>query len=655
MAKMFVHYKGTKAEFAVASKDGKLLSELYFNHIVFIKGGDANGTGEAIYTHGKYYGDVKEALAALQTEVNNLKYFSGVKVAGSIETAVATSKDGVITFSAADPAQVSVNVDSKGVNIGLSKTFTDSVANNTAAISTEQGRAMGVEAGLRTDLGTRAEGEGNAFARIKSLEAAIEALTAGGEGSVSAQINAAIAGLDAEITSKDGSHVTVKVTEVDGKITAVNVTEADIASAALLGTAADDATKATAFGKAAEAKAAAEAAKTAGETAASNAKSDVIGASGDAATASTIYGAKKYADEAAAAAKSGAEATASADATSKADKALADAKSYTDGKVATINKNAEDLAARVEALDKEGGRVAVVEGKLNVLEGEGEGSVKKHVADEIAKIVNENANGSIDTLNEIAAWIINDTTGAASMANDIATLNGDETKEGSVKKQVKDAVDAEALARSNADNALDARLDVIEGEGEGSIKNAVASAKNAIDAYTINGKAISESPVLGAADINVAEGETVAAAIASLKSNMGSSSVAQQIATEIGKLDATVGEAVVAEGKHVAVQVVEVDGVLTAVNVSESDIASAQGLADVVASLAEAGAVGSKIKANADAIATLKGAADVTGSVANSIAASENRMQAKIDEKVAISDYNTKVAELEAMWEWIEL
>lgn len=47
---------------------------------------------------------------------------------------------------------------------------------------------------------------------------------------------AAIQALDAEVTSTDGSKVTVKVTEVDGKITAVNVTESDIASAAALAT-----------------------------------------------------------------------------------------------------------------------------------------------------------------------------------------------------------------------------------------------------------------------------------------------------------------------------------------------------------------------------------------------------------------------------------
>lgn len=44
-------------------------------------------------------------------------------------------------------------------------------------------------------------------------------------------ISAAIDELDAEVTSTDGTFVTVKVTEVDGKITAVNVTENNIASA----------------------------------------------------------------------------------------------------------------------------------------------------------------------------------------------------------------------------------------------------------------------------------------------------------------------------------------------------------------------------------------------------------------------------------------
>ena len=51
-----------------------------------------------------------------------------------------------------------------------------------------------------------------------------------------------------------------------------------------------------------------------------------------------------------------------------------------------------------------------------------------------------------------------------------------------------------------------------------------------------------------------------------------------RISEEIAKLDATVGSTTVAEGKHVAVEVVEADGVVTAVNVNESDIASKKAL-----------------------------------------------------------------------------
>ena len=48
-------------------------------------------------------------------------------------------------------------------------------------------------------------------------------------------------------------------------------------------------------------------------------------------------------------------------------------------------------------------------------------------------------------------------------------------------------------------------------------------------------------------------------------------------------LDATVGSTTVDSGKHVAVQVVEADGVLTGVTVTESDIASASALTDEIA------------------------------------------------------------------------
>lgn len=66
-------------------------------------------------------------------------------------------------------------------------------------------------------------------------------------------------------------------------------------------------------------------------------------------------------------------------------------------------------------------RVSANEGDITTLKAGA--STEGSVAYQIARIVNENNNGSIDTLNEIAAWIVNDTTGAAKMAGDITALS----------------------------------------------------------------------------------------------------------------------------------------------------------------------------------------------------------------------------------------
>lgn len=173
---------------------------------------------------------------------------------------------------------------------------------------------------------------------------------------------------------------------------------------------------------------------------------------------------------------------------------------------------------------------------------------------------------------------------------------------------------------------------------QNAIDTAVSGAKTTIDAYTVNGKAISTSPVLGAVDINYkdTEGEnaavTVKAAIAALETAVGTGgSVADQIKTAVEALDSEVTST---DGSKVTVKVTEVDGKITAVNVTESDIASAQGLADVVTSLGEAGTVGAKIKTNTDAIAILNGTAETDGSVAKALAdakAYTDTEKAKID------------------------
>lgn len=91
-------------------------------------------------------------------------------------------------------------------------------------------------------------------------------------------INNKVSGLNANVSSAEGGKVKVNVVEAAGVITGVTVTESDIASAqeldnleALVGTASDVATQATAFGKAAEAKAAAGKALTDAQTYADNA------------------------------------------------------------------------------------------------------------------------------------------------------------------------------------------------------------------------------------------------------------------------------------------------------------------------------------------------------------------------------------------------
>ena len=174
-----------------------------------------------------------------------------------------------------------------------------------------------------------------------------------------------------------------------------------------------------------------------------------------------------------------------------ADKALADAKSYADGKAATVQGNLDNLEDRVEANEGkfaglakdtvqaaindaktvvEGqvtaeanarqqadsaldlrikafeaggandaaaikGRVDDAEGRLNVLEGEAtvEGSVKYEVAQGIAEVIAD-APENFDTLKEIADWIAADPTRAAALqaeitknTNAIAAINNEET------------------------------------------------------------------------------------------------------------------------------------------------------------------------------------------------------------------------------------
>ena len=165
-----------------------------------------------------------------------------------------------------------------------------------------------------------------------------------------------------------------------------------------------------------------------------------------------------------------------------------------------INKKTEGIATDA-ALGELQNQVTANKNALETLNGNENvvGSVaniaKAAAVDEVASIVNENNNGSIDTLNEIAAWIINDTTGAASMANDIAALEalvGDTAVATQISNALKiEGVDKYALAADLAtlDSNLTGRITALEEAGhvtQDAIDTGVQSAKDYADSLAKN-------------------------------------------------------------------------------------------------------------------------------------------------------------------------
>lgn len=242
--KMFVHYSKTKAQFIAEG-----LPTTYNNSIVFIKG-DANGNGSCIYTHGTYFANFAELIAAVN-------YVKGVNVNGQNYNAAVGG--GYLAFGATDPSTVAVNAGQNGITIGLTQDFINKV-NSTATLADSTSTALGA----KTDA---ADKDGSAFARIANLAALVADLTGGSTDSIEGQITAAINALkgtfDADdattlaaindeldlIDAKWGNYVTtdtlsklegdgedgelvnVSVTSKGGKVTGVVVTESGLTNA----------------------------------------------------------------------------------------------------------------------------------------------------------------------------------------------------------------------------------------------------------------------------------------------------------------------------------------------------------------------------------------------------------------------------------------
>lgn len=142
-------------------------------------------------------------------------------------------------------------------------------------------------------------------------------------------------------------------------------------------------------------------------------------------------------------------------------------KKYVQGEaVESTNKALEELAALGEV-------VAANTAALEVLNGEGEGSVKKAVADAVTALV-DGAPEALDTLKELADWIEGDETASAALINRVAANE--------------DAI----AALQAADEDMKAYVDVHDAE----VYDAVQSIANL--------KIVSLFPVKQAADADVA-------------------------------------------------------------------------------------------------------------------------------------------------------
>ena len=112
-----------------------------------------------------------------------------------------------------------------------------------------------------------------------------------------------------------------------------------------------------------------------------------------------------------------------------------------------ITANTTAIGENKAAHEANAAAIAVLNGDANTV-GSVANTANAAAAAEVAKIV-ANADADFDTLKEIADWILNDTTGAADMANDIAALQ-ELVGETSVAIQIANAITA-ALKVDGAD------------------------------------------------------------------------------------------------------------------------------------------------------------------------------------------------------------
>lgn len=174
-------------------------------------------------------------------------------------------------------------------------------------------------------------------------------------------------------------------------------------------------------------------------------------------------------------------------------------KAYIDAKVEEINGDADDLADRVKAN----------EDAIDVINGEGEGSIKNAVNTAVTNLV-DGAPEALDTLKEIADWISEQQAsgedGATQLVSKIeknaTAIAAEKTRAEGVEEGLQGAIDAinntetgilkQAKEYANGlDTAMDARVDALEAAiGEnGSVAAQISSAIEGLDATVVSQEA----------------------------------------------------------------------------------------------------------------------------------------------------------------------
>ena len=293
------------------------------------------------------------------------------------------------------------------------------------------------------------------------------------------------------------------------------------------------------------------------------------------------------------------------------------------------------------------GRMDAAEGKLDVINGEGEGSIKKALADAKAdaaakdEALHTTITGEVNGVKAALQGNIDKKADAKAMET---ALNG---------KVDQSAYDTKVGELEAADTAIKGRLDVIEGEEnvEGSIKKALADAKaDAAANYATKGT------VAGISDkVTTAEGK-----ITSLEEAVGTDEHGNlvKVADRISAVNTAAGELAgrvaqnetdiaTIKGDYLkAADKTELQGKIDAAKEQAdkgvADAATAKGVADAAKNKIDAFMASAEV--GDKAIDTLK---EIQNYITTDGAAAQ-KMTADIASKVAQTTYDAKVAELEA-------